>query len=96
MGTYYTFDSANRLPSPRHVITVKYEPEVPELAAFLHQMYPMVFPSTVITISITLTKMEDDSGVSRSLLIGLVFELVRRSHFPDKPPAISHCLPVSI
>ncbi|MGS3354174.1 hypothetical protein ACB279_20275 [Escherichia coli] len=38
MGTYYTLDSANRLPSPCHVITVKYEPEVPELAAFLHQM----------------------------------------------------------
>ena len=86
MGTYYTLDSANRLPSPCHVITGKYEPEAPELAAFLHQMYPDGLSKHGHNYLYTPgPKMEDDSGVSRSLLVGLVFELVRRSHFPDKP-----------
>lgn len=86
MAKYYTADSANGLRPFCQIIQGDYKPKQPELTAFLTQMYPdglskhghnyLYNPGPLIG---------DANGESLALLIGLVFELVRRSHFPDKP-----------
>lgn len=86
MEKYYTADHANGLFPFCQVILGGYTPKQVEQAIFLNQMYPdglsrhghnyLYNPGPL---------MDDDSVESRALLIGLVFELVRRSHFPNKP-----------
>lgn len=86
MEKYYTLDSVNGLSSSCQVILGAYTPTQHEQAVFLSQMYPdglskhgynyLYNPGPV---------MNDNSNESKALLIGLVFELVRLSHFPDKP-----------
>ncbi|VVY30221.1 Uncharacterised protein [Escherichia coli] len=85
---YYTLDSANSLYPLCRVSLGHYPPEHPELADFLNQMYPdglsnhgrnyLYNPGPIMDGG-------DDNGEGKALLIGLVFELVRRSHFPEKP-----------
>ncbi|HII4062765.1 TPA: DUF2441 domain-containing protein [Yersinia enterocolitica] len=86
MAKYYTADSANGLRPFCQIIQGNYEPKKQELATFLTQMYPdglskhghnyLYNPGPL---------MDEKNGDGQALLIGLVFELVRRSHFPEKP-----------
>ncbi|WP_334473582.1 DUF2441 domain-containing protein [Arsenophonus sp. PmNCSU2021_1] len=91
MQKYYTADSANGLfesgVSEFCIVGLgDYTPKQPEQADFLNQMYPeglskhgynYLYNPNIMMGNLT--------HASKALMIGLVFELVRRSHFPEKP-----------
>lgn len=83
---YYTVDSARSLAPYSQISLGSYTPDTPLKANFLNQIHPeglskhgynYLYNPEVVMNSLT--------GASNSLLVGLIFELVRRSSFPEKP-----------
>lgn len=85
MEKYYTLDSANSL-FPFHVITLRHHtPKQPELAGFLNQIYPEGLSKHGYNYLYNPALFDDNHQRDKAFLIGLIFELVRRSDFPEKP-----------
>lgn len=83
---YYTVDSARSLAPYSQISLGIYTPDTPVKTDFLNQIHPeglskhgynYLYNPEVVMNSLT--------GASNSLLVGLIFELVRRSYFPEKP-----------
>ncbi|QBY42263.1 DUF2441 domain-containing protein [Arsenophonus nasoniae] len=87
MEVYYTVDSAKGLFQFCEVELYHYTPKEAELAAFLNQIHPEgLSKHGYINLCNPSIMMGAHTDLSQTFLIGLVFELVRRSYFPEKPP----------
>lgn len=86
MSVYYTVDSSGELFPPCIVPLGNYFPKQIERATFLKDIYPsglsMHGYNYFYNPGPIMSACDDESA---ALLIGLIFELVRRSHFPTKP-----------
>ncbi|ECG4947686.1 DUF2441 domain-containing protein [Salmonella enterica subsp. enterica serovar Llandoff] len=86
MTKYYTVDLVKGLRPFCRIILGGYTPKQPEQAAFLNNLFPAGLSRHGYNYLYNPGPMMNSSdGVSRSLGTGLIFELVRRSHFPEKP-----------
>ncbi|AWH87900.1 DUF2441 domain-containing protein [Limnobaculum parvum] len=86
MEKYYTVDSSNGLVPFCKVLLGSYTPDQPEQAIFLNQIHPDGLSKHGYNYLYNPgLSMEESSGESSSLMISLIFELVRRSYFPEKP-----------
>ncbi|EBP3802810.1 DUF2441 domain-containing protein [Salmonella enterica subsp. enterica] len=87
VGTiYYTADTQRTLRPFCKIGMQNYKPEKEELANFLNQLFPKGISCHGYNyIYNPEPEMSKNDINSLSLLVGLIWELVRLAHFPDKP-----------